>query len=237
MKIRISLPSVSEEAEPALAAGRQAGATGFDGGFVFDHIWTIGPPERPALHGLSLLGAVAVETERVMVGSLVARVGLLPDAVLVHSLTTLARMAGGRLIAGMGVGDALSRDENRAYGVPFAPAAERRASLATCCGHLRHVGIETWVGGLSAGTRLVGRAEADALNLWGTDAAAVAAETASTSKAVTWGGQLDVRPGGPAAAMLRALAGAGATWAVVAPVGVPWTAAVEATARAAEGLS
>jgi alkanesulfonate monooxygenase SsuD/methylene tetrahydromethanopterin reductase-like flavin-dependent oxidoreductase (luciferase family) len=238
MKIGITLPQFRHEAEPALDSARQAEAAGFDGVFVFDHLWPIAHSERPALHGLSLLGALAVETDRVMVGTLVARVGLLPDAVLVHTLATLARMAGDRLIAGLGVGDALSRDENRAYGVPFAPPAERRESLAGCCRRLRHLGIETWVGGLSTGTRRVGRAEADALNLWGTGPDAVAAEAASTEPiAVTWGGQLDVRPGGPAAGVLRSLASAGATWAVVAPVGVPWTAAVEATARAAKGLS
>jgi alkanesulfonate monooxygenase SsuD/methylene tetrahydromethanopterin reductase-like flavin-dependent oxidoreductase (luciferase family) len=161
VRIGITLPQFRDDAEPAVEIARQAEAAGLDGVFVFDHLWRIARPDEPALHGLTLLGALAAETERVTVGTLVARIGLLPDAVLVHTFTTLGRMAGSRLIAGLGVGDAVSRSENVAYGVPFAPAAERRASLAACCRRLRSLSITTWVGGLSAGTRAVGRAEAD----------------------------------------------------------------------------
>ena len=60
-----------------------------------------------------------------------ARVGLVPDAVLAAQFTALARLAPGRVIAGLGTGDRLSEEENRAYGIPFAPAAERRAELVT----------------------------------------------------------------------------------------------------------
>ena len=238
MKIGLTLPQFHDEAEPAVEVARRAEAAGLDGVFVFDHLWRIGRPEGPVLHGLTLLGALAAETERVTVGSLVARIGLLPDAVLAHTFATLGRMVGDRLVAGLGVGDAVSRSENLAYGLPFPPAAERRALLAGCCRQLRASGIATWVGGLSEGTRAVGRAEADALNLWGVDAAAVAGEVeASSPVAVTWGGQVDVGPGGEASATLWSLAEAGATWAVVAPVGVPWAGAVDATAEAAQGLS
>ena len=237
VRIGLTLPQFHDEAEPAVEVARRAEAAGLDGVFVFDHLWRIARPEGPALHGTTLLGALAAETERVSVGTLVARVGLVPDAVLVHTFATLGRMAGARLVAGLGVGDAVSRSENLAYGVAFPPAADRRASLAECCRRLRASGIVTWVGGLSEGTRAVGRREADALNLWGVDAAAVAAEVEASSPAdVTWGGQVDVAPGRGAGAILRSLAEAGASWAVVAPVGVPWAEAVDATAEAARGL-
>ena len=39
-------------------------------------------------------------------------------------------MAPGRLVAGLGTGDSQSAPENHAYGIPFARADERRASLA-----------------------------------------------------------------------------------------------------------
>ncbi|MDP9069814.1 MAG: LLM class flavin-dependent oxidoreductase [Actinomycetota bacterium] len=237
MKIGITLPQFRHDAEPAIGVAREAEAAGLDGVFVFDHLWRIAQPEGPALHGSTLLAALAVETGRVVVGSLVARIGLVPDAVLVHSFATLNRMAPGRLVAGLGVGDVISKSENLAYGVPFPPAAERRASLSGCCRRLRALGITTWVGGLSTATRAVGWAEADAVNLWAVDPTAVAAEVESAAPvAVSWGGRLDVGRGGAAAPTLRSLAAAGATWAVVAPVGVSWEAAVDATARAAQGL-
>ena len=237
MKVGITLPQFRHDAQPAIGVAREAEAVGLDGVFAFDHLWRIAQPEGPALHGVTLLGALAAETERLVVGSLVARIGLLPDAVLVHAFATLNRMARDRLVAGVGVGDTISRNENLAYGLPFPPAPERRASLSHCCRRLRAQGITTWVGGSSPATRAVGWAEADAVNLWAVDAGAVAAEVeAAAPAAVTWGGRLDVGPGGEAAATLRSLAAAGATWAVVAPIGVSWDAAVQATARAAQGL-
>jgi len=230
LKVGLTLPQFGEDAEACIEVARQAEAAGLDGVFVFDHLWAIGRPNRPALHGPSLLAALVVETRRLRVGTLVARVGLVPDDVLMASFVTLAGMAGKRLVAGLGVGDRLSEDENRAFGVPFPSVAERWASLGACCGHLRRLGIETWVGGLSAGTRAVGRAESHALNFWDVAPGVVADElTRSDAVPVTWGGRVELSGGGGVLrTVLRSLSDAGATWAVVAPLGVPWPAAVEA---------
>lgn len=241
MKVGVTLPQFRHEAEPALATAAQAEAAGLDGVFVFDHLWPLGSPARPALHGATLAAALLVSTERVAVGTLVARVGLLPDAVLVHSFATLARIAGDRLVAGVGVGDSMSRPENVAIGVPFRSRAERLASLAVVCRHLRARGITTWVGGTSAAIRALGRAEADAVNLWGVPvdavAEAVAGEPGDTG-AFTWAGPVDMARSGPAevAALLRQVSEAGATWAVAAPVNGPWPEAVATIAAAARSL-
>ena len=236
MKVGLTLPQLQEHPEACIEVAALAERAGIDGVFAFDHLWAIGRPDRPALHGPSLLAALAVETERLVLGTLVARVGLLPDEVLVAALHTLDRISGGRLVAGLGVGDRLSEEENHAYGIAFPPAAARRASLAECCRRLRDLGIESWVGGLSAGTRAVGRAAADALNLWEVTPDEVAAEaTRPDAVPVTWGGRVDVSAV-DVAAVLRSLALAGATWAVVAPIGAPWTEGVKAVAGAREAL-
>lgn len=238
MKVGLTLPQFGEDPEACMAVAAQTEEVGLDGVFVFDHLWAIGRPDRPALHGPSLLAALAVETHRLHLGTLVARVGLVPDDVLVASFVTLAGMAGDRLVAALGVGDRLSEDENRAFGVAFHPVVERWASLATCCDRLRRLGIETWVGGLSAGTRAVGRAQSHALNLWDVTPEMVADELARPDAVpVTWGGRVDVSGGARVLdAVLQPLADAGATWAVVAPIGVPWPAAVEAVGRAREAV-
>jgi len=225
VKVGITLPQFREDADAALQTAKLAEEAGLDGVFVFDHLWPIGRPDRPALHSLALLGALAVETERVAIGSLVARVGLFPDAVLVNALFTVDRMSGGRLIAGLGVGDRLSRAENEAFGVPFAAVPERMASMVECCRELRSAGVTTWVGGVSDRIRQVAAEEQVALNLWGVEPGAVAAVAATE---VTWAGQ--VGPDVDLRAHLRAVADAGATWAVCAPVGRPWPEAVEAIA-------
>ena len=47
--------------------------------FVYDHLWRGDPPNRrPALECFALLGAVAAETTRIGVGTLVARATLRP---------------------------------------------------------------------------------------------------------------------------------------------------------------
>ncbi|MGI8686784.1 MAG: LLM class flavin-dependent oxidoreductase [Acidimicrobiales bacterium] len=239
MKVGLTLPQFRHEAGPALATARQAEAAGLDGVFAFDHSWPLGRPDRPALHGHTLVGALLAETERISVGTLVARVGLLPNAVLANQFATLARMAGDRLVAGLGIGDAMSESENLAVGVPFRPRDERLASLVDVCRRLRGRGITTWVGGTSAAIRAVGAAEADAVNLWGVDAATVGqAGAGGGAGAVTWAGQVEVGAMGAdkVAALLRVLALEGATWAVVAPVGTPWPEAVETVAAAARAL-
>ncbi len=237
MRVGLTLPQFRHDADSCLRTAAQAEAAGLDGVFVFDHLWPLGRPDRPALHGPTLAGALLARTARVTVGTLVARVGILPDAVLVNQLTTLHRMADGRLVAGVGVGDAMSRPENLAVGVPFRPREDRLASLVDVCRRLGERGVTTWVGGNSATMRSVARAEADAANLWGVGPAAVG-EARRAGGPVTWAGQVDVGAVGAdgLATLLRALALEGAAWAIVAPVDTPWPEAVETVGTAARSL-
>jgi alkanesulfonate monooxygenase SsuD/methylene tetrahydromethanopterin reductase-like flavin-dependent oxidoreductase (luciferase family) len=215
VKVGVTLPQFRPSVEPAIEAARVAEEAGLDGVFVFDHVWAIGHPERPAHNVWPMLGALSAETEQVTLGSLVARVSLLANAVLAHNFESLHRMVGDRLVAGLGTGDRLSIAENQALGVAFEPLEARLADLADACRRVRSIGVTTWVGGTSPAVRAVAHAEADALNLWGVDPAEVAAEVA-TGIEVTWGG---IGPASPAetADLLRRLDDAGATWAVVGP--------------------
>ncbi len=259
IRIGLSVPQFRHDAEAAVEVARRAEAAGLDGVFVFDHMWPLGQPMRPALHSLTLLSALAAETERLVLGPLVARVGLVPDALLVHGLASLHRILGDRMVAALGTGDSLNKDENEAYGRPFAPAAERLASVVACCRALRGAGVTTWVGGRSDALREAA-AEADGWNGWGTDVATFAAEAASVARGVdrTWGGQvLIARTPAEAEAKLRihrpraglvsgtpddlarhldGLVEVGASWAICAPLDVGTDpAAVEILAEVAAG--
>ena len=70
MNVGTTLPQFRNEAEAALETARAAEQAGLAGVFVFDHLWPLGQPERPALHSKALLGALAVETTRVMLGTI-----------------------------------------------------------------------------------------------------------------------------------------------------------------------
>jgi len=220
MRVGVSVPQFRLEVEPAIERARRAEALGLDGVFLFDHLWPLRRPDRPALHSTTVLGALVVETERVTLGTLVARIGLVPDAVLVHTLTTLARMAGPeRFIAGLGTGDKANRPENEAYGVPFAPAAVRLAQVVACARQLRANGVRAWIGGLSPATRRAA-AEADGWNGWGlsTDAWAEMAGGLPPSVEKTWAGQVTGDDPAPLADHLRTLAEGGASWAICSPI-------------------
>ncbi len=226
MKIGITLPQFGEEAGPALEAARRAEDLGLDGVFCFDHLWPIGRPDGPALSMAPLLGALAAITSSISVGSLVARVGLVPDQVLAAELTTLSLISRGRVIAGLGTGDHLSRPENQAFGLPFEAADERRSRLRAVASALGGHGIPVWVGGGLPKTVELARDLGVALNLWDGDPLRIA-ELTATGMEVTWGGPV----GGSApemAARLGALAAAGATWAVCA-----WPASLDTLARVA----
>ena len=257
MRIGTTLPQFRDDAEAVVAAARAAEEAGLDGVFVFDHLWPLGSPHRPILQSTTLLAALAVETSRICVGTLVTRVGVLPDAVLVHGLLTVHRIAGDRLVVGLGTGDSLSKGENLAYGVEFGSVAARRDSVIRCCRLLRAAGARTWIGGRSPTMRRTAvEAPADGWNAWGADPptlAAEAADLAGSGVEPTWAGPVLIggtraeadaklarhgtRPDlvwgtvDDVARHLDALEAAGATWAVCTPLDVGDPSAVETLAQ------
>ena len=150
MRTGIILPTFRPTPDEAFDVARRAVAAGIDGLFCYDHIWPMGQPDRPALAPFPLLAALVATLDDgdvghrsgPFVGPLVARVGLVPNQVLVNQFLALDHLAPGRVIAGLGTGDRLSEEENVAYGVPFASAAERRAELVEVARALKASGLE-----------------------------------------------------------------------------------------------
>lgn len=227
VRVGVTLPTFRAD-DAAVAYAGQVEDAGLDGVFAFDHLWPMRRPDRPALAAFPVLGAVAAETASVVLGPLVARVGLVPDDVMVARFRALAALAPGRLVAGIGTGDAKSADENAAYGVPLAPAADRRRSLGALAAALAADGIPVWVGGGSAATVEVAVRAGASVNLWEAGPGAVARQAASAD--VTWGGPVPGDVAGIVGA-LAPLADAGASWLVCA-----WPPSLAAVADAAERL-
>ena len=222
MPVGIVLPTFHDDAARVVRLAQRAEDAGLDGVFLYDHLWHIRQKERPALHGPTLMSAVGVSTKRVKVGSLVARVGLQPNEVLAEMMATVDRMTGGRVICGMGVGDAISRDENETYGIEFAPRPARLTALVDCCRRMRTDGVRCWVGGTSDAMWEIAAGEADGVNLWDVDPAVVirAARVAQPAE-ITWAGLIRMGDGSEhISARLRALADAGASWVIGALVGM-----------------
>jgi len=188
----VTLPQFSERPGPAVEACLDARGLGFGGGFVFDHLWPLGQPSRPALEGWTLLAALAAEVGRrpegsgeprrgapvdrggsggFRVGTLVTRAGLRAPAMVARMAATVGQVAGAGAIVGVGRGDLANRAENLAYGLPFGDAAERSRVLEATVAALRGplAGMpppEVWVGGTGPGALALSGRLADAWNGW-----------------------------------------------------------------------
>lgn len=168
-RLGLTLPSFRSEPGPVLAVAAAAETAGLDGIFAFDHLFrqrgdAVGAEPRPALELTTTLAAVAAETSRITVGSLVARATLRPAASLVAALDTAARIAPGRLVAGIGSGDEESDPENEAFGVSTADRLER---LEEAVNRAVGRGYPVWVGGWAPAARRLAATRADGWNGWG----------------------------------------------------------------------
>ncbi len=213
MRIGVVLPSFAWSPDEALGVAADAEAAGIDGVFCYDHLWPMGNRTRPALAPFPLLGVIAHRHPGLVVGPLVARIGLVSNQTLVAQFAALEAIAPGRVIAAIGTGDRLSAQENQAYGVEFAPADERRDALGRCATELKAQGLEVWIGGGAQPTLDLAGSLGCVVNLWGATAERVAEQAARTE--VSWAGlSADGADEGDVGAQLAALRAAGATWAV-----------------------
>ncbi len=109
---------------------RAAEAAGFGLVSVMDHlnqIPGIGQQDEPMLEGWSTLAALARETKKVRLGTLVTGVTYRNPALLAKTATTLDVISGGRVI--YGIGAAWFEAEHDAFGYPFPPIKERMDRL------------------------------------------------------------------------------------------------------------
>jgi len=209
VRIGLTLPSFQSDPERVLAVARAAEDAGLDGVFAFDHLFrrrgdATAAERRPALELLTMTAAVAAGTDRIMVGTLVARATLRPPGLQRAAFDTLARIAPGRVIAGLGAGDGESLAEDLAFGVlpadPEAAGAWRLERLEASVAALHRRGYPVWVAGVSPAAVRLAAARADGWNRWGGGPASFAtavervrAEVANAGRdpgafTCTWGG-------------------------------------------------
>lgn len=109
---------------------RAAEDAGFSLVTVMDHLYQIGgvgPVTDPMLEAWSTLAALARETKRVRLGTLVTGVTYRNPALLAKMATTLDVISGGRAILGLGA--AWNEEEHIGYGFEFPPVRERMDRL------------------------------------------------------------------------------------------------------------
>jgi alkanesulfonate monooxygenase SsuD/methylene tetrahydromethanopterin reductase-like flavin-dependent oxidoreductase (luciferase family) len=127
LRVGVQLPEVERQVswpEYAALAGA-AEEVGFDSIWVGDHLLyrDDGREERGPLDAWSLLAALAVVTNRVQLGPLVACTAFSPPGLLARRAAAVQDISGGRLVLGLGAG--WNETEFRAFGLPFDHRASR----------------------------------------------------------------------------------------------------------------
>src|SRR5436305_613936 len=113
-----------------LRVARAAEALGFDAFFRSDHYKRIGPgdPGPASTDAWVTLGALARETTRIRLGTLLTPVTFRLPGPLAISVAQVDQMSGGRVELGLGTG--WFDEEHAAYGIPFHTTGERFELLA-----------------------------------------------------------------------------------------------------------
>jgi alkanesulfonate monooxygenase SsuD/methylene tetrahydromethanopterin reductase-like flavin-dependent oxidoreductase (luciferase family) len=251
----LSISLSGELDEPGVIAEVAATAeeAGWDGVFVWDHLWnrTLVPFADPFV----TLAAVAVATERVTIGTMVLALPRRRPQLVAQATTSLDRLSGGRVVLGLGLGvDSYGEyslfgepaDDDRARaalldagiealvpmlrGEPVASAGDR---VTTAAG-VQRPRVPIWIAGraaFTAGPRRVARHGLEGLALVDVDVWApehVATALLATGPAP---GDIEVALVGGSHPDPGALAEAGVTWCI--PEILPGATAAEALALAA----
>ena len=113
-----------------VAQAEAAEKAGFDMVTVMDHFYQIrgvGPETNAMLEAYTTLSAIAAQTSRVKLGTLVTGVTYRNPALLAKQVTTLDVISKGRAI--LGIGAAWNEDEHKGYGIEFPPIGRRMDRL------------------------------------------------------------------------------------------------------------
>ena len=104
MRYGVNIPPFTDPAVVVQLA-RDAEAAGWDGVFLWDHlVWST--ESEPEVHDpWVLLGAIAVATSRVRIGTLVTPLTRRRIQVVAKQLLTLDHLSGGRVVFGVGLGE------------------------------------------------------------------------------------------------------------------------------------
>lgn len=181
MRFGLSVPPFTDPAD-VVALARSAESNGWDGFFLWDHLrWDdVVEAHDPWV----LLGALAQETERMRLGTMVTPLSRRRPQVVAKHLTTLDHLSGGRATLGVGLGDPPDLDfsdfgDESSYRVRAAITDEALTVIAGLLGegrvafHGEHFDVEAsvrplpvqrpripiWVAGRAPHTRPLARAK------------------------------------------------------------------------------
>lgn len=128
-KYGCQLPQDINDFDRAIETAKLCENLGYDSVWFYDHLSPYWLRSGQAFECWTALSAVAARTTTIKLGTLVTNVGFRNPSLLAKMSSTVDNISGGRLILGLGIGDALSRSELRSYGFEFPSLKARVARL------------------------------------------------------------------------------------------------------------
>jgi alkanesulfonate monooxygenase SsuD/methylene tetrahydromethanopterin reductase-like flavin-dependent oxidoreductase (luciferase family) len=104
MKFAVSVPNFGTYFHPRIMAelARDAEGAGWDGFFIWDHIWL--GSERPFVDPWVALASIAMSTDRIRIGTMVTPVARRRPWKLARETVSIDHLSDGRLVLGIGLG-------------------------------------------------------------------------------------------------------------------------------------
>lgn len=135
-KVGVSLQPMHASLDDLRRAWREADSMGLDSIWTWDHFFPLqGNPNGNHFEGVSLLAAMAVETQRATVGLMVACATYRNPDLYAHAVVTADHLSGGRAVLGIGAGW-FERDFVE-YGYEFGTAGDRLRRLEHDLGRIK----------------------------------------------------------------------------------------------------
>lgn len=117
-------PNAAQDWDVIIGEVRRCEAAGWDGAYIADHFMpSFGDETGPTSEAVALMAAIAADTERVRIGSLVFGNTYRHPAVLTNQVATVDHISGGRVLFGIGAG--WQENEHTAYGIELPPVKQR----------------------------------------------------------------------------------------------------------------
>jgi alkanesulfonate monooxygenase SsuD/methylene tetrahydromethanopterin reductase-like flavin-dependent oxidoreductase (luciferase family) len=116
--VALSIPNMAEPSK-LVELGVRVEEAGWDGVFLWDHVHGSAEQPMPVADPWTVLGALAVRTERVRLGTSITPVARRRPQELARQVVTLDRLSGGRAVLGVGLGE--PPEEYTSYGEKADP--------------------------------------------------------------------------------------------------------------------
>lgn len=106
MKYAIHAPNFATYSDPRALAdlAHEAEEAGWDGFFLWDHVFWKAPRNQPVADTWTVLAAMAARTTRITLGPLITPLPRRRPWTVARQATTLDQFSGGRLVLGVGIG-------------------------------------------------------------------------------------------------------------------------------------